>query len=133
MTGTTVRGARGRPQRIARLFVQGHQRVFLAAGSANELLAIDQHRFAVTPAVGLFALEILVQVFPPQLLAAGFAADQLAVPGQGINSVAVDRGRATRAMPVRLSGSPSRPDFRFPKLLAVGLIESQQIFVLVGS
>ena len=89
------------------------------------------HRFAVSPAVGLLAVEIFFQILAPKFLAARLAADQHAVRREDINAIAVDRRRAARALPIGLALVPGGAGLRLPQLLAVGLVEADEILVFV--
>ena len=64
---------------------QGHQRGGLAAGRANQFVAVYQGRFTIAPAGHHVAAEILGQVLAPQRAAPGNVhADQVAVGGQAV-------------------------------------------------
>ena len=66
------------PECFAGPLVERHHRFLLAPRGANQAVAVDQYRLAITPAIGLFAGKVLGQVFSPNLLPAGrIAADQL--------------------------------------------------------
>src|SRR5262249_13124408 len=105
VAGTANAGPRCRPQGCARVLIEcGHRGPF-AAGRAHNLVAIDQDGFAVTPAVAFLAAEIFLQVFTPAFLAAGgLDAYQVAVAREGVDEVAVDRGRGPGAGPVLFPG-----------------------------
>ena len=69
---------------------------FLAAGRAEQLVAVDQRRFAVSPAAGL-AAEVLDKVLAPALLAVGrLQTDEIATDAEGVEYIAVHGRRAAR-------------------------------------
>src|SRR5688572_12280249 len=100
MPRAAVFGTFGSPLLVSGALVERNHRCLFTAGGANEVVAIDGHRFAVAPFVILLAFEILLHVLSPQFLAGGrIAANQFAARRNHVNSVAIDRRRAARALP----------------------------------
>src|SRR5262249_8656300 len=88
-----------------------------AAGGAEELVAVDEGRFAVLPAADA-PLEVLAQVLAPLDLALGdLAADEVPLEAERVDEVAVHGGGATRA---GVAAPPAlyRRQLRRPQLLA---------------
>ena len=70
----------------------------LAAGRADELVAVDQRRLGVAPAAHHLAVEVLLEVLAPDFLAVlGFDADEVAELAERVDAVAVDGRRGARA------------------------------------
>ena len=117
------------PDRLAVLLVQGGHRG-LAARRADDLVAVDQDRLAVTPAIAFCAPEVLLHVLAPALLAARrFHADQIAVARQHVEQFAVNRGSGARAFPLLVPVFVRLPDLRLPERLAGGVVEAEEVFV----
>jgi hypothetical protein len=132
MPGAAVVWPGSFPDLCARLFVQCHHRCRFAARRANQAVAIDQHRLAVTPAIALLAAEVFRQVLAPPLVARGrFQADQVAVRSQDVQQVAVHRRRRTRTLPIGPAAGPGWAEFGFPDHRAVGQSKAHDVLVLV--
>jgi hypothetical protein len=78
VSGAFALGDRPGPDGGTGQLVEGSHGGFAAAGSDDELVAVDERRFAVAPAAGR-AAEILDQVFTPEFLAFDVEADEVAV------------------------------------------------------
>ena len=86
------------PEDLPGLFVQSSHGALPPPGGADDLVAIDQHRFGISPVLQLPA-EILDQIGLPQNFSIlGRQTAQHAVRRQGIKPVAIHRRRGTRAI-----------------------------------
>src|SRR6185312_13143334 len=90
-----------------------------AAGSDDDAVAIDEGRFAVTPAA-LLAAELLLEIAMPDLLAVLVDADEVAFLSECEDEVAVDGGSAAEV-------ASGRTDFAGPELLAVPGVEGDEV------
>src|SRR5262249_47862783 len=127
-----VAGPDGLPDDVAGPAIQGDHRRLLAAGRANDQFAVDEGRFAVTPAISLLTVEVLGKILPPDFLAVGRpATDQHPLRRNGIHEFALHRRSAAGALPVGVSLGPCRAEASFPDRLAVALLEADEIFVFV--
>ena len=81
------------PNDFARFLVQTKQRRFFAARGADEVIAVDQGRFGISPTAGLTA-KIRNQIFLPLDLTRGLVeASKIARGAKGIEPLALHRGR----------------------------------------
>src|SRR5207247_870251 len=78
-------------------FVERQQGALRAAGCADDLVAIDEHRLGVTPAWRL-ATELGHADFPELLAGRGIGANDEADAAHGIDTVAVHCRRRARAV-----------------------------------
>ena len=82
-------------------FVESDHRAVLAAGRANQLLAVDQHGFGEIPARHHFAAEVGFEILAPHFLAVGrIETDQVRELSERVDEISVDRRRAARAVVV---------------------------------
>ena len=133
MAGAAVALHRARPDQLAGLFIERHQRGLLAAGCADEPVVVDQRRLTVAPRVPLLAAKLGLEIDAEPLLAVGRrAGDELAVGGDYIDHVAIDRGCAPRTLPRLRPLRPRLARLRLPDLLARLAVETGEVFVLVG-
>ena len=104
------------PDRLAGLLIERDDRAAASTGSADDLVAVHQYRFGVTPARSP-AAEGLHRLFPDHFPIRDFRANQIAPTAQGIDVIAIHGGRAARAVaPAVLE---NLADLRRPKLLAI--------------
>ena len=118
------------PQTASRQFVEGHDCGLLAAGAANELLSIDQYRFADSPLDVAAAVVPQDVLLPDNLPLIDADTDQVATGSQGIDAIPIHGGCTTR--PVSLAPvCVLRPTcFGGPKRLAGGSLHRQHYFVV---
>src|SRR5580698_3322272 len=127
-----VAGPARLPNEGAGFLVERDHRLPRSTGGADQAIAVDQHRFAVAPAIPFATFKILLHPFAPALLAVGrVETNQLAVGGEEVDHVAVDSRRASRALPTRLPGSPGLTGHLAPEPLAGLAIEADGVFVFV--
>ena len=110
------------PDRLAGHLVEGHQGRVRAAGGADDLVAVDERRLAVTPH-RRDAAEVLRQAdLPEDLAVLDLKARQVAAHAQDVEPFAVDRRRAARTfLGLGHALLERRPEARHPQLLAVRL------------
>src|SRR2546425_10758272 len=101
------------PDELARLLVERGNRALATARGANNLVAVHEHGFTVTPARRP-AAEVLHR-FPPNHLAVGSAdTNQVTLSAQRINAISIHSGCTSRpAATIKLY---HRPEGRNPKL-----------------
>ena len=132
MAGAAVALHRARPDQFAGLFIKRHERGLLAAGRADEPVVVDQRRLTVAPRVSLLAAKLGLEIDAEPLLAVGRrAGHELAMGGDHVDHVAIDRGRAPRTLPRLRSFGPRLARLRLPELLACLAVEAGEVFVLV--
>src|SRR5262249_53705831 len=121
----------GRPDEIAGLLVQGDDAVLGAAGSADELVAVDEGRFAVAPAGHHLAVEVFLEVFlPDDISGRSFQTREVAADAEDVDEITINCRSAAGAFVVAglaLGGEPRLPDF-----LAVFFLESPDHFVVAA-
>src|SRR5262249_46227991 len=109
----------------AGFLVQAQERRLPAAGGANEFVAVDERRLAVTPAADVTA-KLFFQLLVPDLLAGcDLEADQVAADAKGVEQVAVHRRGAARAGVLHFA---ARADGRGPEFLAVVGVQGDDVF-----
>src|SRR5262249_3231619 len=97
---------RALPDDLAGLLVERHEGRVLAAGGADEPVAVNERRLSELPAAA-GAAEVLLEVLAPDHLAVGrLRAGQVAVLADGVDAVAVHRRGAAEvaARPADLGG-----------------------------
>src|SRR5262249_36901639 len=108
---------------LAGLLVEGEHRRLLAAGRADQLVAVHQRRLRVVPAAGA-PLEVLAEVLAPDLLTRGrLDAHQVAELPEGVDQVPVYRRRAARARVI----AARLADLGLPEQRAVLLVDTEDV------
>ena len=108
------------PDGFPRFLVQRYEGRLLAAGRADDFVAVDQGRFAIAPGRRLAAKIGGEALAPDGLAVRGTQADQVAAQAQRIEQLAVDRRRAARSLfPLRPALLVDGSNAHSPRFLAV--------------
>ena len=111
------------PDDFAGLFVESDHGGVVAAGSADELVAVDQGRFAVAPAGHHLSIEIFLEIlFPDDVPLGRVEADEVGIEAEDVNLVAVHGGSTVRA---GMLDRVCRGDVGRPDALAGLLVEAE--------
>src|SRR5262249_27432145 len=114
--GGFVREFLGLPDQLAGLLVEGGEGSLVAAGRADDLVAIDEGRLRVTPAGHHRAAEVGLEILGPDLFPRGrLDAENRPLAADAEDEVAVHRRRAAR--PVTVAFREERADLGGPQLL----------------
>src|SRR5215831_2212990 len=108
------------PEHVARLFVEGSNRSLIAAGCADDFVAVDKDRLAEAPR-RLLATQLGHRSAPDFAAIFRTKATDLALAAHGVDEVALDGRSAARSVaPVVCKLGAHR---RRPKLLARAFVE----------
>jgi hypothetical protein len=114
----------GLPANFAGGFFECDDRAFVAAGSADEHIAVDEHRLAIAP-VGFLASQVDERDAPDFTAIGGADAGEDAFAIERVDEAIVDRrGRARSVTPIVFEVWPK---LRRPALFAGVRVERQQI------
>ena len=105
----------GPPNLLARFLVECDNRGLIAAGRADELVAIDKRRLAVAPARHHLAAEVVAEpLLPNRLAGLGVERREIAAGGENVDPPSRDDRRAVRFRAiVRIDLTPDFASVRF--------------------
>ena len=105
----------------------------MAAGGADDLITINERRFAVTPHWYAPAKIARQAALPKDLAVSDLQASQVTAHAQDIEQFTIDRGRAPRPLcSLRHALLGSRPKARHPQRLAIRLGQGPNDFVIAA-